>query len=110
MPVDNSGRVQLRTIRNAPGHIKDTAKQASASAMPIPAILPTKQAEQVSQGLESLLGNSKYALVSEQVTFAVEFLAGPDRCILDSMHLLVWLVAGLYPEYRYIDILRVVYM
>lgn len=109
MPVDSLGKVQLRTIPNSPGHIRDAAKQAS-SATPFSAILPTKQSEQASQSLESLLSNSKYAHLSEQVTYAVEFLAGPDRCIANCMQLLVWLAACLFPEQRYIDILRVAYL
>ena len=107
MPVDSSGQVRLRTFPNSAGHIRDAVKQAASSATPTLAILPTKQSEQASQNLESLLGNSKYAHLSEQVTYAVEFLAGPDRCVTNSMQLLVWLSACLYPEHRYIDILRV---
>lgn len=110
LPVDSSGQVQLRAIPNSPGHVRDTAKQASSFATPIPSILPTKQSEQASQSLESLLSNSKYTHLSEQVTYAVEFLAGRDRCVTNCMQLLVWLIACLFPEHRYIDILRVAYL
>lgn len=105
LPVDSHGQVHLRSAPNAQGHIKEpAASQATPTSL---SIYATKQGEQACQSLQSLLANSKYQELCEQVTYAVEFLAGPDRCVLDSLHLLVWLSACLFSEFRYIDLLRV---
>ncbi len=108
--MDSSGQVKLRSLANAPGHIRDTAhSSSSSSSTPTSSVSPTKLAEQASQGLEGLFSNSKYSHLTEQITYAVEFIAGPDRCVLNSLQLLVWLSANLYPQFRYIDLLRVSY-
>lgn len=106
MPVDASGHVQLRTLPNALGHVKD-APGKSSSTLPASPINPTKQAEQAMQGLESLQNNKQYSHLIDQVVHSVQFLSDRNFTLQSCSQLLMWLGSQLYPEFRYLDVLRV---
>lgn len=110
MPVDMSGHVNIRTAPHAPGHVKEgsrTSTSSYSSSVPTHTTFPTKQIEQALQGLESLLSNKHYAAHSEQVSLAVSFVVNPANSMLSSPQLLTLLSVHLYPELRYLDLLRV---
>lgn len=107
LPVDPNNQVHLRTVPNAPGHVKDAKPHPSSLVMAASYILPTKQAEQGLQSLEGLLNNKLYSQLGTFVTYAVEFVCSPNHTVLNSEQLLMWLSAALYPNLRYLDLLRV---
>ncbi len=104
LPVDTSGQTQLRLTPNAPGHVKEGSKAVQST--PVYTILTTKQNEQALQSLESLLSNKQYSHLTDHVTQAIGFVNDPKNCILNSLKLLVTLGVALYPEYRYLDVIR----
>ena len=96
MPTDSSGQIQLRIVPNAAGHIKDSDQLAST----------LKQNEQAYQSLESLLTNKGYSSLSKDVTVALSFISDPANCFMSSLQLLMILTTSLYPEFRFLDLIR----
>lgn len=107
MPVDLSGTVQLRLVPNAAGHVKeDSRRNNTVPSTPFYSITPTKQNEQAFQSLETLHSAKEYCSLSESVNIAVNFVSNPAHSIPSCAHLLRLLTASLYPEYRFLDLLR----
>ena len=106
MPVDSTQTTKLRVTPNAPGHIKDPARQLQGTNH-TGAIVPTKQGDQCLSSLESLLNNKHYANLKEYVFYSLAFLNDPRNCAMNSIQLLVYLSTSMYPEIRSLDILRV---
>ena len=102
MPVDGRQTTILRVIPNAPGHVKDLPRQQNPSG-----IGATKQGNHTIGTLESLLTDKHYAALREHATYAVNFVNNPSNCIVNCNYLLVYLSTVLYPECRYLDLLRV---
>ena len=102
MPVDSRQTTLLRVVPNAPGHIKDLPRQQNPTG-----IGATKQGHQTSAALEALLTDKHYAALREHATYAVNFVNNPSNCIVNCNYLLVYLSTILYPERRYLDLLRV---
>ena len=102
MPVDGRQTTILRAVPNAPGHVKDLPRQQNPSG-----IGATKQGNQTTGALEALLTDKHYASLREHATYAVSFVNNPSNCIANCNYLLVYLSTVLYPECRYLDLLRV---
>lgn len=103
MPVDSRQTTQLRVQPNAPGHVKDIPPRQLGPA----SVIPTKQGNQTCATLEVVLTDKHYASLREHATFAVSFVNNPSNCITNCKYLLVYLSTILYPEARYLDLLRV---
>ena len=107
IPVNASHTSQLRVIPNAPGHVKDITRNSHGSVVTGLAITATKQGDQMCSSLESLMTNKHYSHIKDQVSYAVAFVNNPSYCIMSCNELLVYLCTSLYPNYRYLDLLRV---
>ncbi len=105
MPVDSTQTTQLRVTPNAPGHVKDPALHHQSGAK---GIVPTKLGDQTRGNLESLATNKHYAHVKEHVVYGLEFVDDFGHCIMNAQFLLVHLCTSLYPNSRFLDILRVI--
>ena len=105
MPVDSSQTTQLRLHPESPGHIKDTA-----NTLPLGAIVPTKMCEQSYNSLEQLLSNKQYTAWKELAVYSVSFINDSNNTLVNAVDLLVHLCTALFPEHRYLDILRTVAM
>lgn len=105
MPVDSSQTTQLRLHPESPGHIKDIAK-----IPPLGAVVPTKMGEQSYSSLEQLLSNKQYTVWKELSAYSVSFINDSNNSLVNAVDLLVHLCTALFPEHRYLDILRTVAM
>ena len=103
MPVDSRQTTLLRVQPNSPGHVKDPAPRQQTGG----AIAPTKQGNQTCTNLEALLTDKHYSSEREHSIYAVSFVSNPSNNIMNCVHLLVYLSTKLYPEARYLDLLRV---
>ncbi len=106
MPVDSSQTTKLRVTPSAPGHIKDPAHHQQAGNT-VRAIIPTKLGEQTHSNVESLVTNKHYSHLKEHVLFGLGFVDNPVNCVMNTSYLLVHMSTSLYPDSRYLDILRV---
>jgi len=107
MPVDLSGAVQLRLVPNAPGHVKEGShRTTNSTTVPVYSILPTKQNELALQTLDAMLTNKEYSSLTSSVTTSVNFACNPANPLTSCVQLLTVLAAALYPEYRFLDLLR----
>jgi len=105
MPVDSNQSTQLRVVPNAPGHVKDPSRN-QANLNPAFAIIPTKQGDQACNYLESLLNNKQYTHLKEHILYSINFVNNMNNSVMNSIHLLVHLCTTLYPECRFLDVLR----
>lgn len=108
MPVDSGQSTKLRVVPSAPGHVKDHFQaQNKDSKSSSSAIVPTKQGDQTYNSLESLLNNKQYSHLREQVSYTISFVNDTNNCVMNSVQLLVYLCNNLYPDCRFLDLLRV---
>ena len=107
MPVDRSQTTNLRVVPNDSGHIRDSPKYQQGGSAQLSHILPTKLGEQTYASLESLLNNKHYSHLKEQVSYAVSFINDSTKSIMSSPQLLVFLCTSLFPDCRFLDLLRV---
>lgn len=105
MPVDNRQTTLLRVLPNSPGHVKENPKQQTFSVASA-----TKQGIHTCSNLEALLTDKHYASLREHSSFATSFVINPTNNIMNCVYLLVSLSTALYPEARYLDVLRVIQM
>lgn len=56
--------------------------------------------------LEAMPSNKQYAELQESVTKAVQFIRYPGHCLRDGPRLLALLANFLYPDLRYLHIIR----
>lgn len=56
--------------------------------------------------LEAMPSNKQYVELQESVTKAVQFIRHPGHCLRDGPRLLALLANLLYPELRYLHIIR----
>ena len=107
MPVDSSQATQLRVIPNAPGHIKDPIKPTSPSISASLPIAHTKQGESAYTNLEHLMTNKNYSHLREHVIFTLDYLKDTTHNVMSCSQLLVHLCTAMYPDCRFLDLLRV---
>ena len=113
MPVDSGHSTKLRVTPNSPGHVKDPARvhqsgrSHHSSSSSSTSVVPTKLGDQSYNSLESLLNNKHYVHLREQISYSVSFLNDMNNCVMNSVQLLVYLCTMLYPECRFLDVLRV---
>ena len=108
MPVDSSQKTQLRLLPNAPGHVRDPNRPTQrGSTTIIYTVTATKLGDVNFHSLETLLSNRNYAHLKGKVQWCVEYVGDPVHCVLDIKKLLVDLCTGLYPQHRFLDLLRV---
>ena len=105
MPVDNRQTTLLRVTPHAPGHVKDHQRQQPGSF-----VAPTKQGNTTCANLEALLTDKHYIAWRDHANFAVNFVNNRSNTIVNCNYLLVYLSTTLYPEARYLDLLRVLRM
>ena len=103
MPVDSYQTTQLRLQPDALGHIKDVPRNPTAVT-----IVPTKMGEQSYSSLEQLLSNKQYTTWKELAMYSVSFVNDSNNTLLNAVDLLVHLCTALFPEHRYLDVLRTV--
>ena len=107
--MDSSQATKLRVVPNAPGHVRDPARnqQSPRNQHLVSLIVPTKLGDQSFNSLESLLNNKHYAHLKEKISYAVSFVTDSNNCIMNSIQLFVYLCTSLYPDNRFLDVLRV---
>ena len=107
--MDSSQTTKLRVVPNATGHVKDPTRnqQSSRNQLISGLITPTKLGDQSFNSLESLLNNKHYAHLKDKVSYAVNFVSDSSNCIMNGVQLLVYLCISLYPDDRFLDVLRV---
>ena len=103
MPLDNAHSVILRVSPNAPGHIKDPNRYQQQTTL----VTPSKQADQALAGLEGLLSNKNYLDKRDFITYSLEFVSDMRHSLFNILELFIYLVCGLYPTERSLDLLRV---
>ena len=106
MPVDSSQSTQLRVVPNAPGHVRDPTRNQPSPNL-LTTIVPTKQGDQAFNCLESLLNNKHYAHLKEHISYSVSFVNNMNNNVMNSIQLLVHLCTSLYPDCRFLDVLRI---
>ena len=104
MPVDTSQSTLLRITPSAAGHIKDPIRSQPGANL---VATPTKQAEQVSNSLEGLLTNKNYSHLKEYISYSVVFLHDMNHNLMNTTELLVYLCTALFPDERFLDMLRI---
>ena len=105
MPVDSSQTTQLRLQPEALGHIKDIPRSPATVA-----IVPTKMGEQSYSSLEQLLSNKQYTAWKEVAAYSVSFINDANNTLVNAVDLLVHLCTAMFPDHRYLDVLRTVAM
>ncbi|KYO28856.1 ectopic P granules protein 5 homolog isoform X1 [Alligator mississippiensis] len=66
----------------------------------------SQKAQQALNTLESMGFNKQYMEYQEQLSQASQFIKHPGHCLQDGKNLLALLINTLYPEVRYLDIIR----
>ena len=109
MPVDSSQKTELRVVPNAPGHVKDpTRLQQQKSSGGGATITPTKLGDSGLHGLESLASNKHYSHLKDKISWCVGFVCDMSNSVMNTDRFLVELCTSLYPDCRFLDVLRVV--
>lgn len=104
MPLDSSQSVHPRLMPNAPGHIKDPLRHTPGFTS---VAMATKQADQASASLESLLSNKSYVHLRDYVSYSLDMINDLKSNLMNIPDLFVYLVINLYPLERSLDALRV---
>ena len=103
MPSDAS----LRLTADASGAI---SRRSSSASSPLqsspPTCSPSQQARQTFAHLESLRSRKEYTLLRETVDMAIESIASPQMSLRDTNMFLSRLVVALFPDVRYLEIIR----
>jgi hypothetical protein len=106
MPVDSSQKTQLRIIPHSPGHIKDSHRSTQKGSLLPGTVVATKLGDASFHSLEGLLTNKHYVHLKEKIVWCVGFVSDPSNCVTSADRLLVDLCTSLYPQYRFLDLLR----
>jgi len=103
MPSDAS----LRVSADAPGAIDGKGSTVSSPQRSSPPrCSPSQQARQTYVHLESLRTNKQYTSVRDVVDMAIEMVASPQMSLRDTNMFLSRLVAAVFPDVSYLEIIR----
>ncbi|XP_019856290.1 PREDICTED: ectopic P granules protein 5 homolog [Amphimedon queenslandica] len=104
LPLDTSQSVHPRLSPGAPGHIKDPMRYVTGFAS---VAMATKQADQASASLESLLSNKSYLHLRDYISYSLDMINDLQCNLMNIQQLFVYLVINLYSSERSLDSLRV---
>ncbi|KAJ3604435.1 hypothetical protein NHX12_029176 [Muraenolepis orangiensis] len=103
-PVSNRFRVVVRCA--AAFLAVQVTSEAQLRLQPTGELELSAKAQQALAALEALLSSKQYAGLEDSVSKALEFLRHPGHCLRDGPRLLSLLANLLYPDLRYLHILR----
>ncbi|XP_034728378.1 ectopic P granules protein 5 homolog [Etheostoma cragini] len=103
-PVSNRFRVVVRSL--AAFLSIQVASETELRLQPTSDLQLSAKAQQMMGVLEAMLGNKQYAELEDSVNKVVQFIRYPGHCLRDGPRLLALLANLLYPDLRYLHIIR----
>ncbi|XP_041793587.1 ectopic P granules protein 5 homolog [Chelmon rostratus] len=103
-PVSNRFRVAVRSL--AAFLTVQVPSETELRLQPTSDLQLSAKAQQTLGMLEAMASNKQYAELEESVNKAVQFIRYPGHCLRDGPRLLALLANLLYPDLRYLHIIR----
>uniref|UniRef100_A0A8C4I1C1 Ectopic P-granules autophagy protein 5 homolog (C. elegans) n=1 Tax=Dicentrarchus labrax TaxID=13489 RepID=A0A8C4I1C1_DICLA len=103
-PVSNRFRVVVRSL--AAFLSVQVSSESELRLQPTSDLQLSAKAQQTLGMLEAMPGNKQYAELEDSVNKAVQFIRYPGHCLRDGPRLLALLANLLYPDLRYLHIIR----